>query len=81
MTVIKCAMTDCKYNNSCCSSPHSSKETICTKDKVNLIIEEEIQQFECKDFEEKLDKPVECPKCQMLKYGGIKMNKDPIKFD
>ena len=74
MTVIKCAMTDCKYNNSCCSSPHNNKE-------VNLIIEEEIQQFECKDFEETFDKPVECPKCQMLKYGGIKINRETIKFD
>lgn len=80
MTRVKCVMTDCKYNSSCCSSPHKSIETICTKDHVNLIIEEEMNQLECADFEEVYEKPVECNKCQMLKYGGIKL-KEKIQFD
>lgn len=81
MTKVKCVMTDCKYNSSCCSSPHESSDTFCTKTSIELIIEEEMNQLECNNFTPTYDKPVECNKCQMLKYGGIKLNKEKIQFD
>lgn len=81
MTVIKCDMTDCKHNTSCCSSPHGKVETICTASNVHFFIDEEASQLECSCFEENFDKPVECNMCQMLKYGGIKINRNYVKFE
>ena len=74
MTKIKCDLTGCKYNSSCCSSPHANADTFCTKEEIYLAVDEEMQLFDCKNFEEDYDKAVECNRCQMLKYGGIKMN-------
>lgn len=81
MTKVICQMTDCKYNSSCCSSPHESVKTYCTKENISLVIDEDLCQLECKEFQYGEDtKKVECEKCQILKYGGIKINK-PISFD
>lgn len=79
MTKVTCQMTNCKYNSSCCSSPHDSVDTYCKKEDISLIIDEELCQLECACFEEVYDKEVECNKCQILKYGGIKLNNP--KFD
>lgn len=81
MTEIKCDMTGCKHNSSCCSSPNSKADTFCTKDKVYFYIDEEVCQLECSGFEEDHDKAIECNKCQMIKYGGIKIKRENIKFE
>lgn len=81
MTKVKCDMTDCKYNSSCCSSPCNSAESFCTKESIALVIDEEMNQLECDSFEPTFDKPIECNKCQMQKYGGIKLNKEKIQFE
>lgn len=81
MTEIKCDMTGCKHNSSCCSSPNPNSDTFCTKNKVHFFIDEEVLQLECDGFEEDLNKPIECNKCQMIKYGGIKIKRETIKFE
>lgn len=81
MTKVKCDMTDCKYNSSCCSSPCNSAESFCTKESIALVIDEEMNQLECSCFEPTFDKLIECNKCQMQKYGGIKLNKEKIQFE
>lgn len=81
MTVIRCDMTGCKHNSSCCTSPARTVEAICTKKDIDLKIDEEICQIECSSFEEDFDKPIECTKCQMKKYGAISMKKDSLKFN
>lgn len=81
MTKIKCDMTGCKYNSSCCLSPCNGAEAICTKEDISLCIDQELQQLDCACYEDNFDKQVECNKCQINKYGGIKINKDNITFE
>lgn len=81
MTKIKCDLTGCKYNNSCCSSPCDSADNTCSLDCIELVITED-NEFTCKNLEEDYDKEVECITCQVNKYGGIKLNSylDEINF-
>ena len=80
MSEVLCDMTSCKYNSSCCQSPHESIKTYCTNKKINLIISEEIQCLECAQYEANYDKEIECKMCQIKKYGGIKLQKDNYDF-
>lgn len=73
MTKVKCSLTGCKYNSSCCTSPSDSIECFCTKQNINLVIDE--YEFNCENFEEDYSKEVECTKCQILKYGGIRLDR------
>lgn len=81
MTVVRCDMTGCKHNSSCCSSPANNVDTICTLSEIGITINEEISQIECSHFEEDFDKAIECTKCQMKKYGAISIKKDSLKFN
>ena len=59
MSEVLCDMTSCKYNSSCCQSPHESIKTYCTNKKINLIISEEMQCLECAQYEANYDKEIE----------------------
>lgn len=78
MTKVKCDLTGCKYNSSCCSSPHDSVDTYCTKESITLVVDEDFCSMDCKEYEDEYCKEVECKTCQMKKYGGIKF---PSKFN
>lgn len=72
MTKVLCDLTGCKHNSSCCTCPSGSGH-YCTKEEINLIIDPEICQMDCNNFEEDYEKEVECRNCQIDKYGGIKL--------
>lgn len=80
MTKVYCDLTACKYNNSCCVISHNDNECYCTKDIILLKIDEELNTQECDMFEINNDKEIECNKCQLKKYGGIKVPKK-ISFE
>lgn len=80
MTKVRCDLTGCKFNSSCCTSPHKDMETICTKETISLYIDEDIHQLDCKEFTEDFEKPIECNRCQLKKHGGIKLNTEKISF-
>lgn len=73
MTKILCDMTGCKHNNSCCLS--SAKDSYCTKENIHFTVDEAMCQLECANFEETMEKEVECRDCQIHKYGGIKLHR------
>ena len=78
MSKIICDMTGCRYNSSCCTSPSDRVECTCTLDSVYLQVDDE---FHCSNFEEDYDKEVECTRCQIAKYGGIKLNSHLNELD
>lgn len=76
MTKILCDITGCKYNNSCCSSPSEDKndKCYCTKELVQFKVDDSMCSMTCEDFEENIEKDIECSDCQINKYGGIKLH-------
>lgn len=79
MTKVKCDLTGCKYNSSCCSSPHDSVETYCTKNDIKLVVDEIYCSMDCNEYIDEYTKEVECKSCQIKKYGGIKF-RNKINF-
>ncbi len=75
-TCIKCCMTGCKYNSACCVSP-ANNECYCTKQKINLILDDEIGILDCSEYEYDYTKPHECLSCQLDKYGEISVEVGP----
>ena len=65
MTRILCDMTGCKHNNSCCLS--TAEKSYCTKEEVHFTVDEAMCQLECSNFEESMEKEVECRNCQIQK--------------
>ena len=78
MTRILCDMTGCKHNGSCCLS--TANKSYCTKEEVHFTVDEAMCQLECSNFEESMEKEVECRNCQIQKYGGIKLQRK-INFE
>jgi len=70
-------MTGCKYNSACCVSP-SNDNCYCTRKQINLIIDEEIGNVDCKEYEYDYTKEFECVSCQLNKYGEIEIRPEPI---
>lgn len=81
MTTILCHYTKCKYNDSCCVS--NEEGGICKNSYIELYPSERIDDFgelECLYYKDDIEKPYECSKCQILKYGYIKLhNNDKIE--
>ena len=75
-TCIKCCMTGCKYNSACCVSP-ANNECYCTKQKINLILDDEIGILDCSEYEYDYTKPHECLSWQLDKYGEISVEVGP----
>lgn len=80
MSEVLCDMTSCKFNSSCCQSPCNDVKAYCTKEKISLIISEEMQCLECAQYEANFTKEVECKACQLKKYGSIKLQRDNYDF-
>lgn len=76
-TKVKCCMTGCKYNSACCVSP-SNDNCYCTRKQINLIIDEEIGNVDCKEYEYDYTKEFECISCQLNKYGEIEIRPEPV---
>ena len=66
---IKCNVTECEYNNSCCVSPHNSdtQQFYCKKQDITIM------NGECTSYELSADKKIMCYKCQIKKNKHIKM--------
>lgn len=70
-TTIKCYLTSCKYNNSCCIAPFND-ECYCTKDEITIDIDKEDRyslNFECVNFENG-NKKNKCLDCQEEENDG-----------
>lgn len=81
MTRVKCKMHLCKHNSSCCAQPYGDKETYCTKDEIEIVFDEEMCSIDCLSYAMSLEKPDECIKCQIKKYGGIQIGNNTPTFN
>ena len=81
-TKVSCNLTGCKYNSACCANP-CEKETYCTLNKINLIIDPETGILDCEQYEYDYNKSYECMFCQLEKYGEIEITPKPtiVKVD
>lgn len=79
MTKVKCEMTSCSHNSSCCLSPCEGHDYYCTKDDITINLDEN-HMVQCEDHTMELEKPIECVHCQIAKYGFVKLEK-PIDFE
>lgn len=78
MTKIICDFTSCVNNSSCCCAPKEDQEHYCTADKMKLGLDED-HMVKCYNYEEDYEKPIECKKCQIKRYGALPIEK-PIEF-
>lgn len=78
MPKVICDITSCKYNSSCCCCPDETERCECTKDSIKIEFNEN-HGVDCSSYEESTKKETECKKCQIKKYGSIKIDK-PIEF-
>lgn len=84
MTKIKCELTACAFNNSCCCGTFEEKN-YCTKAEIEFCIDVESDTIECGSYTLNGDKKIECSKCQIKKYGAIQITKEQnfefVNFD
>ena len=76
-TKVNCALTGCKFNSACCANP-SNKNTYCTLNIIDLVIDEENGLFDCSQYEYDYNKDYECVQCQLEKYGEIEFTPKPV---
>lgn len=69
-TKIKCCLTGCKYNSSCCACP-CHENTYCTLKEIEIGMEDETGLMTCKNYEYDYTKKYECEECQIEKHGEI----------
>lgn len=70
MTKVRCKLSMCKHNSSCCVDPYK-EEGYCTKDYIEIIFDEEMCTMDCKEYAMSTSKASECVKCQIKKYGSV----------
>lgn len=74
-TKVNCFLTGCKYNSACCAN--TCNGSYCTKNNINLIIDEETGIMDCAQYEYDYEKPYMCIDCQLEVYGEIDISPAP----
>ena len=80
-TKVKCSLTTCCYNSSCCISPcELIKETVCNCNEIEIETDELTGDLQCCQWEYG-NKPVSCIQCQLYANDEIVIPNDSIEFE